>query len=331
MNNKFVVFDARSEDPLKPVVWTGSANFTDVQINLDPNNVIVIQDQSLAIAYQMEFNEMYGTDGRLPNPLVARFGPDKSNNTPHEFVIGGKRVECYFSPSDGAGEHILSSISSADFTIEVATILITILEMGEALLVRHTQGCDVKVLVNDRNPFGEPVLGILLPVLQENVRLNGEPGLMHHKYMIVDQGYAGMDPILLTGSHNWNGNAEVVNDENTLIIHDQGVANAYYQEFVNRFGAGQLLVSAENTAGRARGGAPLQVFPNPSQDWIRFSLDPGDEPLRTALVDAAGRIVREIPPEARTADLRDLPEGVYYLMVMVNSGTPLIQKVLVVR
>ena len=57
MHNKFVVFDANSSDPDKPIVWTGATNFTDGQINTDPNNVIIVQDQSLAKTFQLEFKE----------------------------------------------------------------------------------------------------------------------------------------------------------------------------------------------------------------------------------------------------------------------------------
>ena len=58
MHNKFILFDTESADPNDPWVWTGSTNLTDEQINLDANNVIIIQDQSLARAYKIEFEEM---------------------------------------------------------------------------------------------------------------------------------------------------------------------------------------------------------------------------------------------------------------------------------
>ncbi|MBU3927644.1 MAG: hypothetical protein KKB74_07540 [Bacteroidetes bacterium] len=61
MHNKFILFDTESSDANEPLVWTGSTNLTDGQINLDANNVIIIQDQSLARAYQIEFEEMWGS------------------------------------------------------------------------------------------------------------------------------------------------------------------------------------------------------------------------------------------------------------------------------
>src|SRR4051812_31443490 len=60
MHNKFAVIDVNSANANQPVVWTGSTNWTTDQLSIDANNVIVIQDQSLAIAYTMEFEEMWG-------------------------------------------------------------------------------------------------------------------------------------------------------------------------------------------------------------------------------------------------------------------------------
>ena len=53
-------FDAESSNPNEAIVWTGSTNLTADQIHSDHNDVIIIQDQALAKAYTMEFEEMWG-------------------------------------------------------------------------------------------------------------------------------------------------------------------------------------------------------------------------------------------------------------------------------
>jgi phosphatidylserine/phosphatidylglycerophosphate/cardiolipin synthase-like enzyme len=58
-----------------------------------------------------------------------------------------------------------------------------------------------------------------------DVRLDGNPALMHHKFMVVDGG------LVLTGSYNWSTAAEDRNDENIVIIRDRHVAEAFTQEF----------------------------------------------------------------------------------------------------
>jgi len=332
MHNKFVVFDTQAEDPMKPVVWTGSTNFTAGGINLDPNNVMVIQDQSLAIAYQIEFNEMFGSEGAMPDPAQARFGPDKTDNTPHEFIIDGKRVECYFSPSDGTHQQILSSIASTDHSAEVATMLITRQDIGDALVKRFDEGKVVRVLINDYDQYGEPVLNTLLSSLGEDVRLKGEPGIMHHKYMIVDQEAADADPLVLTGSHNWSSSAAYRNDENTVIVHDQGVANAYYQEFVERFAAGELLVSDRGTLPPSDIRNTCVVYPNPASQWIRIDTPANQSPQRLMLMDASGRQIREmLSPGTRSIDISELPAGMYFLHVTLEKGEQSVHKILVIR
>jgi phosphatidylserine/phosphatidylglycerophosphate/cardiolipin synthase-like enzyme len=58
-----------------------------------------------------------------------------------------------------------------------------------------------------------------------SVRLDGNPHLMHHKFMVID-GY-----IVVTGSYNWSSAAEDRNDENIVVILDRDVVQRFVQEF----------------------------------------------------------------------------------------------------
>lgn len=236
MHNKFIIFDAQSSNPNEPLVWTGSTNFTDGQVNLDANNVIIVQDQSLARAYEIEFEEMWGSHGDEPNAANARFGSAKRNNTPHQFMIDNKHVECYFSPSDGVNGKIVEVINTASSDLSIATMLITRTEMANAIADRKSAGVAVNVITNDESGNSSTVNQILQTSLStHNTFDNVSNGLLHHKYMIVDQYAPNSDPIVFTGSHNWSAAADNDNDENTLVIHDATLANIYYQQFVYRF------------------------------------------------------------------------------------------------
>jgi len=330
MHNKFMVIDADAADPSKPVVWTGSTNFSYNQINTDPNNVVIIQDQSLARAYRLEFNEMFGSSGPQANSSLALFGPDKTDNTPHEFMIGGKRVQCYFSPSDGTHQQILKHIQTADHSIHVATMLITKQDIGEALTLESNQGADVQVLLNDYDQYGEPILNMLKASLGDDVRLKGEAGIMHHKYMVVDQAHADSDPLVLTGSHNWSSSAQLRNDENTLIIFDQGVANAYYQEFIPRFRNGKILVSMEEGNSSLHSALPLEVYPNPASEWIHIRTAEGFEVASISLMDAGGRVLRRQEGNIRNGmDISQISHGLYLLHITFSGGEQAIRKIAV--
>lgn len=331
MHNKFVVFDAEAADPSKAVVWTGSTNFSYNQILTDPNNVVVIQDQSLARAFRLEFEEMFGSEGPQPDPGLARFGPDKSDNTPHEFIIGGKRVECYFSPTDGTHHQIRNAIESSDHSIQVATMLITKEDIGHALADESDQGSEVEVLIHDYDQYGEPVVDILKASLGADFRLHGEAGILHHKYMIVDQETDASDPLVLTGSHNWSESAQVRNDENTLIIHDQGLANAYYQEFVPRFRNGEILVS-DGSAGKVQSEPMIELYPNPARDWIHIRAPKELEIKAISLMDPAGRILQRYENSIPSAiNVSPIQEGFYILHVSLRNGDSFLSKIVISR
>ena len=224
MHNKFFVFDA--DDVMNSWVWTGSTNMSNQQLFDDPNDVILIQDQSLARTYQLEFDEMWGTDKLQPDFTNTRFGAAKTDNTPHEFRIGGNRVQCYFSPSDDPTHQIVDALRTTDFEVAFGLLSFTRNEIGATLVDLHRAGKTVRGIINNIGDSGSEYL-----YLQENgVSVGSHPDerLFHHKYAIIDGFYPDSDPQVITGSHNWTSAAEERNDENFLIIHNEDIANLLF-------------------------------------------------------------------------------------------------------
>lgn len=277
MHNKFIVFDAYHTDPDVPIMWTGSTNFTDSQVNTDPNSVIIVQDKSLAIAYTLEFNEMYGSDGAQPDAGKALFGASKKNNTPHEFIIGGRQVECWFSPSDNVHAKIKETLEMAEKDISVATMLITKTDIGYILEDQHNAGVVVRVLVNTKSNCSQYVVSTLEGSLGDMFIETSESGIMHHKYMLIDR--TGQEPLLWVGSHNWSTAADERNDENTLMIHDATLVNLYYQEFYKRFSASGGSVGLQAWE---LDGTTWKVYPNPASGQLQILYD-GRVPLRAGI------------------------------------------------
>ncbi len=235
MHNKFMVIDGHSTNQNDPIVWTGSCNWTDQNINTDANNVLFIQDASLAKAYTIEFNEMFGSTSTTPNATNAKFGPAKADNTPHEFVIGGRRVEVYFSPSDGVNQQIVNHIATAGSDLEIGTMLITRAIISDAIIARKNAGVTTKVVITNRATSDANVVAALQASLGTNFREYHEQGLLHSKVMIIDQSATASDPLVWTGSHNWSDAANVSNDENSIVIHDATISNLFFQDFKYRF------------------------------------------------------------------------------------------------
>ncbi|MDA3892480.1 MAG: phospholipase D-like domain-containing protein [Salinivirgaceae bacterium] len=236
MHNKFLVIDADSDNENMPKVWTGSTNLTVGNINEDANNVVIIQDKSLAIAYKLEFEEMWGSNTQVANASKAKFGFDKSDNTPHEFIIGGNNTELYFSPTDQTNKYIIDAINSADTDLSIETMLITRSDIGYAIVDANQNGVATNVITNAEIDNSEFVNELLQDELKVHFTYNNvSSGVLHNKLMIVDQSNLESDPLVLTGSHNWSNAANNINDENTLIIHNANIANLYYQQFIFRF------------------------------------------------------------------------------------------------
>jgi len=236
MHNKFMIIDADATDAGKPLVWTGSTNFTRDNINKDANNVVVIQDKSLAQAYKLEFEEMWGSSTLVPDANNAKFGPDKTDNTPHQFIIGGNNVELYFSPSDQTNKYLIQSINSAESDLSIETMLITRSDIAYAIRDVNKNNVATNVMTNTENQNSSYVNQVLGDELKSHYTFdNISDGILHNKFMIVDQSNQNSDPLVWTGSHNWSNSANNINDENTLVIHNQTIANQYYQQFVYRF------------------------------------------------------------------------------------------------
>ncbi len=315
-HNKFILIDTDSSDPDDPWVWTGSTNFSQNQLLVDDNNIIVLQDQSLARAYEIEFEEMF----------EGSFGALKTNNTPKYFNIGGVPVELYFSPTDGTNSQLINTIESTDDELYFAILAFTREDIALAIS-RQTTDPDYAfvagVMDDISNNFEEPY-NILNNTIGAYVFGDDQPGIMHHKYAIIDPNSLDADPIVWTGSHNWSNTANSRNDENSLVIHDARIANLFYQEFVQRYieNGGTLLYDGmvftediNNDLGQ------MMVYPNPVQEQLQvvYPAD-GQTSMEITISDLQGKQVysasfpQGIAPDF-AIDLSAFPSGMYLLQV----------------
>lgn len=340
MHNKFVVVDARGGAAESTWVWTGSWNPTDPGTNADYQNAIEVQDQALANAYTMEFEEMWGSSTETPNASNSRFGAHKLDNTPHRFAIGGRDVRCYFSPSDGANYQILQTLNAAQHSIGFELLTLTRSDLADALISQKNAGRKVRGDLDNGTDTGSEYANLVSAGV--DVKLNTGGGLLHHKYVIVDADDPHWDGTVLTGSHNWSASAENSNNENTLIVHDVDIANQYLQEFAARYyqfggtdsvhvtDAGPLTLPATVSLG--------QNFPNPFRSSTRIAYTlPTASAVTMRLYDVQGREVRTLVNEKKpagryslTLDARGLAAGVYVCRLQAN-GAIAQRKLLILR
>ena len=327
MHNKFMIVDAASVD--SSWVWTGSCNWTYTDMYTNYNNSIAIQDQALAQAYVLEFEEMWGSTTANFDTIHSKIGAQKTDNTPHTFTIGGRTVESYFSPSDNTTDEIESSLYSADNDIEFCMLSYTRNELGTAMRNEHSAGTLEHGIMENINDNGSEYTWLIGQGV--NLLADNHATTLHHKYAIVDAGAPNSDPLVVTGSHNWTTAAEERNDENTLIVHDADVANLYLQEFTARwcevknninctlpftvYSEVDLIEESDEM---------VTVYPNPTNGLLTLDVQGlSSEDMNVTLYTATGKLLKRIVLKEQNGtysfDLDVDISGIYFLSIQTET------------
>jgi hypothetical protein len=332
MHNKFFIFDARDSVSSNDWIWTGSFNVTSTEVGWK-NNVVEVNDPTIGLAYTIEFEEMWGGSGDLPNPANAKFGSQKTDNTPHFFNIGGREAEVYFSPSDGTTQKIINNVQSSHFSIYFAMYAFTRSDIRISMQNRFNAGVvDQRGIIDQVNTSGSQYTE-----LQSFAEMfQSTQPTQHHKYAIFDVSNSESIPTTLTGSHNWSNAAEDDNDENTIIIKDVYITNQFMQEFKKRYneagGTGSFIIPVVNVEdyGITEFDYSLhQNYPNPFNPvtTIRFEV-PYSQHVELKIYDMLGSEVKilfnEIAPAGIVAvdfNAEGLSSGVYIYQLKAENFT----------
>ena len=274
MHNKFIIIDANSSNPDDAIVWTGSYDWSNTMISAGYNNMLFLQDQPIAQAYTAEFNMMWGSTTATPNAATAKFGANKTNLGAHTFHIDGHLVELYFSPSDNTDSHIQAAISSANTDLYFGMYTFTQSTDANLIVAKYNSGVYVSGIDDNFSNSYAPYT-IFTTGLGSHFKVYSGSGVYHAKELIVDPSDTCSDPLVLTGSHNWTFSANTVNDENTIIIHSDTIANMFYQSFYQDFislGGSLTTVGGCGTAGVSKiAENSTAIFPNPTTGNITIS------------------------------------------------------------
>jgi phosphatidylserine/phosphatidylglycerophosphate/cardiolipin synthase-like enzyme len=331
-HNKFFIIDYRNGAPDSIWVITGSWNPTDPGTNDDRQNIIEIQDVALAGAYTVEFNEMWGSDTDVPNAANSRFGSRKLNNTPHNFIVGGVKIQSYFSPSDATTFQIGKTLSKAQRSINGSIMSFTRRDLADTVIAVKNRGRKARIILSNNDDTGTQYF-----YMQSNgvdIRLKGfTTGLLHHKYAIVDAEPLGHTPYVITGSHNWSSNAENSNDENTLIIQDDQAGNFYLQEFAARYYEANgtdsidIVLSIDDEFEIPAQFSLSQNYPNPFNPvtTIKYSV-PKAAKVELVVYNLLGEKIAELVNDYREAgnyvisfDAAKLASGVYFYRINASE------------
>ena len=209
MHDKFTVIDGRE-------VWTGSMNYTQNGVYRNNNNLVRLRSPEAARRFTDEFEEMFVSDR-----FSALSFSSPSSST---IDIEGAVVEILFSPDDHPADRIVSAITAASSTIDVLAFSFTSDEIADALLDRMRAGVRVRGVMDADQAAGMASKFTMLQDAGMDLRLDGNPGLLHHKLMVID------GTTVITGSYNFSQSAETTNDENVIIIWSPDIAGAFEAE-----------------------------------------------------------------------------------------------------
>ncbi len=246
MHNKFAVIDALSDNLNDDYVWTGSTNLTYTGA-YNTNNTIVIKHHEIARVYTEEFEQMWGSDGSKPDPDRARFHKDKRDVSQHFFDVGGTKLEIYFAPINrdktkpSVSDRIVQIITEetqSDIRFQAFAITPTI-PISQAIWNVSTDANIQLEGVIDPGFFSRYRNTGAIWGSSEAQRGNRmilparEMRKLHSKLIIIDvnEESPADEAVVIAGSYNFSNNAELSNDENTLIIYSDEIANQFYQNF----------------------------------------------------------------------------------------------------
>jgi phosphatidylserine/phosphatidylglycerophosphate/cardiolipin synthase-like enzyme len=169
---------------------------------------------------------------------LKEFGPASPSDTPYPLItIAGTKVENYFAPEDDVAEKIIAQLKRAEESIFFLIFVFTDEEIAEVVMAKAKEGVLVRGVFEKRGAESRYSRYPLMRRRGLDVCADGNPYLMHHKVIIVDE------ETVILGSFNFTRSADELNDENILIIHDRGVAALYLEEFwrIYKQGVGALL------------------------------------------------------------------------------------------
>ncbi|MFM8268606.1 MAG: phospholipase D-like domain-containing protein [Pseudomonadota bacterium] len=148
--------------------------------------------------------------------------------------IQNARGDICFSPTESCDEKLIRFIRSAEKSLDVAVFDVTHPQIVHEILVA-TKKIPVRILVDKRQSLGEHSLVSLLVRAGAQVKVGHQRGIMHHKFVVLDQ------KAVETGSFNFTINASFKNQENQVYLSDPVFVKRFLRQFEIMWSEGRAL------------------------------------------------------------------------------------------
>jgi|SRR5579863_2606273 len=140
-------------------------------------------------------------------------------------LLSAQQWEVCFTPGGNCTDRIIDTIERAHTSIYVQAYSFTSAPIAKALLGAHRRGVRVEVILDRSNQRARYSSSDLLASRHIPTYIDAEHAIAHNKVMIIDQ------ERVITGSFNFTKAAQEHNAENLLIIHDQALAQHYFENW----------------------------------------------------------------------------------------------------
>ena len=203
-HQKFIIRD-------RAAVLSGSTNFTTTGVTKNLNHIAIIEDEEVAREYRREFRQM----------RQGIFGK-RSLETPRkpleDHFVGGVRLKPLFAPDHAPEMEFIKQMIKAARRIDFAVFTFSQSSgIDDALVNAHQKGLEINGVLDRRQAnqtwAAKHTLTAGGVVLHRNKTGTGVRKI-HHKLMVID------DELTIIGSFNYTGPANMVNDENIIVLGD---------------------------------------------------------------------------------------------------------------
>ncbi|MFY0672602.1 MAG: DUF1669 domain-containing protein [Bacteroidia bacterium] len=133
--------------------------------------------------------------------------------------------KAFFSPENSGQAYLEQILFKASKSIWVCVFTISDNELANALIKKHKEGLEVKVITDNDKIYdrGSDILKMKEQGIE--IRIDDTRHHMHHKFAIIDK------ETFINGSYNWTRSADEYNHENLIITKDEALVECFSQEF----------------------------------------------------------------------------------------------------
>lgn len=206
-HQKFIVRDSKA-------ILTGSTNFTDTDTSVNLNNILIIDNSDIAKQFENEYKEIQqGHFGKLNE------GHDEK---PAEVEVSKIRIKTLFAPDHNPEMEIMKQIAKAKNRVDFAIFTFAQSSGIDDQLV-FAKKANIKIngalFSSQANQkwASTKILsdaGITFSIVPGEKAKGSRLRKLHHKIMVIDE------QLVITGSFNYTGAANKLNDENIIVIGD---------------------------------------------------------------------------------------------------------------